>query len=74
MISKFDAMFNEIELAFKQGAVDICPDCGKITRVHPNPYYFHICEHCGWEGSYTSCSTKSVKDVVNEIFIKYTKK
>lgn len=66
-VEKFNKIFPQIELAFKNGVVDICPNCKKATKVYPNPYYHHECEHCGWKGSYNECLSKTSKDFISEI-------
>jgi hypothetical protein len=39
--------------------VEYCPKCKKKTEVHPNPYYYWECEHCGCNDySYTQLPTK----------------
>lgn len=70
----FDNFFEEVETAFKTGTVDICPNCKKITTIHTNPMYMHICDKCGWEGNYRDCKYKTTKDYVKEIVEKYYNK
>jgi len=34
-------------LYFDNPCITVCPHCSRATNYAPNPYYFHICEHCG---------------------------
>lgn len=72
-MENFDLMYDEIEKAFKTGTVDLCPQCKKPTIIHPNPFYFHKCENCGWEGSYRECIMKPTKQFVREIIKNHEK-
>jgi len=67
----FDEFYKEIEVCFKRGSVDICPQCQSITKIFPNPYYYHECKLCGWKGDYRDCEIKGVKQQVEEIVYKY---
>lgn len=66
-MENFDSMYAEIEKAFKTGTVDLCPQCKKPTEIHPNPFYYHECENCGWKGNYTECIMKPPKEFLREI-------
>lgn len=66
----FDEIFQNIEKAFKQGTVNICPKCNVVANVVPNPHYYWKCSECGFESNYVSLPIKTTKDFVREILKK----
>lgn len=66
-IDNLNSLYNTLEHIIKKGNVNICPSCNNPTTIVSNPYYYHECDICGWNGSYLDCTIKTPKDFFIEI-------